>query len=91
MVIETTLPIGDANLGSENKNCALVRHGVGEVERCHRILSVIIGEGPYRPTCSNSQRKLDHDQGPRIQAQFLHSWSRKSLSVFTAKPAQGYP
>ena len=47
MVIETALAIGDANLGSENKNCALVRHGVGEVERCHRIHPMIVGEALY--------------------------------------------
>lgn len=38
VAVETTQTFGDANLGVEDENCALIEPNAGEIERGHRVL-----------------------------------------------------
>jgi hypothetical protein len=47
VVIEATQAAGDADLGAKDESCALIEHGAGEAERCHRVLRWMLDEHPY--------------------------------------------
>jgi hypothetical protein len=47
VVVETTMTIGNAELGAEGERHALIEHSAVEVERCHRVLRWMLDEHPY--------------------------------------------
>jgi hypothetical protein len=47
VAVEATRAVGDADLGAKNERCALIEHGAGEAERCHRVLRWMLDEHPY--------------------------------------------
>jgi alpha/beta superfamily hydrolase len=47
VAVEATRAIGDADPRAEDESCALVEHGTGEIEACHRILRWMLDEHPY--------------------------------------------
>jgi hypothetical protein len=57
MAVEATQAIGDIDLGAENEDHALIKHNAGEVERCHRVLRLMLDEHPYL-ACQLSVFKL---------------------------------
>jgi hypothetical protein len=47
VAIEATQAIGEADPGAKDESCALVEHGAGEAERCHRVLWWMLDKHPY--------------------------------------------
>jgi hypothetical protein len=50
VAVEATQAIGDVDLGAKDKSCALIEHGAGEAERCHRVLRWMLDELPLLGT-----------------------------------------
>jgi cobalamin biosynthesis Co2+ chelatase CbiK len=47
VAIEVTQAIGDADPGAKDESYALIEHGAGEAERCHRVLRWMLDEHLY--------------------------------------------
>jgi hypothetical protein len=47
VAIEATQAVGNADSGTKDESCDLIKHGAGEAKRCHRILQWMLDEHRY--------------------------------------------